>query len=182
MTDSSVFYDIGAIIISVTIPLIKFSLISHILRWDSCAFLNNAMWFAGYNIEPEIERPPFLPYIISIGFRIFGIIDIVAFIISAFFYMLAILGCYKILSMFFNPKYSLVGAIAFAITPPVYEWGGIIYTHVEVVALMIWTLLTLVKALTVNKKYLYISIPLFGLCFLTRYSGFLILFSIIAYY
>ena len=94
------------------------------------------------------------------------------YVISGLLYFLAMLGAYLLARQMMNPWLAILPAISYGVAPMVVEWGGVIYSDVEGVALASLGLAVFAYASKVEEKgYLFlIGIPLLFLAPLTRYA------------
>jgi 4-amino-4-deoxy-L-arabinose transferase-like glycosyltransferase len=157
------------------IVLFKFEEVSRAssLEWDSASFLTNAAVYAGftqYHQALDPTRPPVIPFILSLLFRITGPNVTDGYVLSAVLYLFAILGCFLIAKELMNPFFATLASLSFGLAPFVYQWSGILLSDTEGVAVASLALATLIFAAKRNKKFLLISLTLLVLTPLTRYS------------
>ena len=157
------------------IAAIKFDQVvsTNSLEWDSGSFLTNGAIYAGFSqyhqaIDPT--RPPVIPFLLSLLFRITGPIAFDGYILSALFYVLAMIGCFLLAKELMNPFLAALAALSFGLSPFVFEWAGIMISDVEGVAMASIALAILVISAKRNKRLLLVALPLFVLTPLTHYS------------
>jgi 4-amino-4-deoxy-L-arabinose transferase-like glycosyltransferase len=153
------------------------------LEWDSGAFLTNGGVYAGlsqFSQAYDPTRPPLIPELISVGFRIFGPLQTVGYVVSAAFYLLTFFGAYLLARQLMNPWFALAASVSYGITPTVFEWSGMIVSDVEGVAVASLALATFIMATNGHRRMYLVSLPLLALAGLTRYSlGAVIIFAIV---
>ena len=183
--DSFSFFSV--LVFSAFIALERYTLVASAgtLEWDSASFLANAGLYAGYQQYSQAydpTRPPFIPFLLSILFRLTGPTAVEGFAISAILYALSIVGCYLIARQVMSPLFALLSSVSFGLVPAVYEWSGVVVSDVEgvgIAALAFATLTYAVKGKRNSVLYL-LALPLLILAPLTRYSlAVIILVSVI---
>lgn len=159
--------------------IIQVSVGSH---WDTYAFLANALEFAGQSIGySELERPPFLSFLVSIFFRLGYSSELTIFIVDGAIYLFGAIGLYLFLKLRFNAIQSFLGALLYSTFPIVLQWVAIGYTDIASVSFSIWALYFTVLANKKDSKFYYFSFPFLIMAFLTRYTAAIILFPMIFY-
>jgi hypothetical protein len=143
------------------------------LEWDSASFLTNAAVYAGFNqyhqaLDPT--RPPVIPFLLSLGFRINGPVVTDGYLLSAIFYLLAILGTFLLAKEMMHPILAVLASMSYGVAPLVFQWSGILLSDVEGVAVASLALSALVISAKRNHKLLLWAIPLLLLAPLTHYS------------
>lgn len=150
--------------------------------WDSYDFLADALYLSGHGIGyMDLTRPPLLPFLVSLVFRMGYVSETVILILDGLFYILAVIGLYLFFRLNFNPIKGFLGAVLFATFPIVIVWLGVGYTDIMSVSLSIWALYFTVLAVKKNSKFFYLSFPLLMLAFLARYPAAFIVFPMILY-
>jgi 4-amino-4-deoxy-L-arabinose transferase-like glycosyltransferase len=154
------------------------------LEWDSGSFLTNAAVYAGYNqyqqaLDPT--RPPVIPFLLSLAFRVIGPNLTAGYVESAAFYVLALVGCFLIAKEMMNPAFAALASLSFGLAPFVFQWSGILLSDVEGVGVAAFALAILIVSSKRNKRLLLWALPLLILAPLTRYSQAVILLVAIAY-
>lgn len=181
---------LAAVAISLAVPLFRFAAFPRFVRWDAADFLCMGEWFSGKTVYffsrqagPWMidARPPALPLLISIAFRLLGRSEFAGYMVSGILYGVGILGVYFLLGKFFSSKYSLLGTALFALNPVVFEWGQQLYTHVEVTTFMVWTLYVFMRAIDGNRRWFLLAFPLLFATVMMRYTGALIAVPIVVY-
>jgi len=150
--------------------------------WDTFDFLANAMFFAGQGYGyTDLIRPPLLPFLTSLIFRLGIISESVIFYIDALFLIIGTIGLYLFFKMRFEAMESFLGSLLFCTFPLVLLFTGVGLSDIPSLALTIWALYTTVLAVKNNPKYFYLSFLLAMLTFLTRYPTGFIIFPIFFY-
>ncbi|MGI0091084.1 MAG: glycosyltransferase family 39 protein [Nitrososphaerales archaeon] len=165
------------LIVSYSLSIYRFLEIasSHSFGWDSAAFLQNGAIYAGYlqyqqGYDPT--RPPVLPVVLSLMFRVTGPSVYSGYLLSGLLYFLAMTGAYLLARKIMNPWLAILPALTYGVAPMVIEWGGIVYSDVEGIAIASLGLAVFVSASkNVSGRYLFLlAIPLLMLAPLTRYA------------
>ncbi len=174
------------LIISGIIAIYRFNEIvnSRSFGWDSAAFLENGAVYAGipqYNQAFDPTRPPVLPALLSLAFRITGPNVIDGYVFSGILYFVAMLGGFLLAREIMNPWLAILPAVSYGLAPMVIEWGGIVYSNVEGVAIGALGLALFVYAVKYRSSFYLLALPLLFLAPLTRYTLGIILFVAIAY-
>ncbi|MGI0091986.1 MAG: glycosyltransferase family 39 protein [Nitrososphaerales archaeon] len=161
--------------LAAAITIYRYDLVAGVqtLEWDSGGFLTDAGYFAGmsqYAQGYDQTRPPFVPFLLSIGFRMFGPSQNVGYVVSAGFYFLAMVGCYLLAKQLMNPLLAVAAGLTYGIVPSVFEWSSIAVSDVEAVAVASLGLATFIMATNGHSRLYLVSIPLLFLTGLTRYS------------
>lgn len=150
--------------------------------WDTFDFLSNAMYFAGYGFGYfDLTRPPVLPFLTSLIFRLGFISEVVIYVMDGMFFVLGVIGIYLFFKLRFNSFQSFLGALLFATFSNVLIYTSLGLSDMPSVSLSIWCLYFTVLAVKRNSKFFFLALPLFILAFLTRYPAGLIIFPIIFY-
>lgn len=150
--------------------------------WDTFDFLSNAMYFAGYGFGyMDMTRPPVVPFLTSLFFRLGFISETPIFILDGIFYVLGVLGLYFFFKLRFSTLESFLGGLLFATFPIVLFFSGVGLTDIPGVSFSIWALYLTVLAVKKNSKFFFLSFLLAVLAFLTRYPSGLIIFPIFIY-
>lgn len=174
------------LIVSAIISIYRFDEVSssQSFGWDSGSFLENGAVYAGltqYNQAYDPTRPPVLPVLLSLAFRITGPSVMDGYLLSGILYFVAMLACYLLAREIMNPWLAVLPAISYGLAPMVIEWGGIVYSNVEGVAIAALGLATFVYAVKYRSSFYLIALPLMFLAPLTRYTLGIILFVAVIY-
>jgi 4-amino-4-deoxy-L-arabinose transferase-like glycosyltransferase len=139
---------------------------------DSFSFLENGAYFAGFPHYQDYNpnRPPVIPFLLSLMFRITGPLIIDGYLLSIFFYSIAMIACFLIAREIMNPWLSLLASISFGIAPQVFIWSGVILSNVEGVAVASLSLAMLILAVKSDKRLFLLAFPLIALAPQTRYT------------
>lgn len=176
-----------ALSIAVSISLSRFIEVydSQSIGWDSASFLANGAAYAGdtiYNQAFDPTRPPVIPVILSLMFRVTGPSASDGYILSGLLYFLAILGCYFLAREIMNPWLALLPAASYGLAPMVVEWAGIVYSNVEGTAIAALGLATFSFGIRTKKAWcLFLTLPLFVIATLSRYTMGVVIFAAIIY-
>jgi hypothetical protein len=170
-----VFFFSITLVLGSAIAILKFEEVSKAssLEWDSASFLTNAAVYAGfsqYHQALDPTRPPVIPFVLSLIFRVTGPIVTDGYLLSAVLYIAAILGCFLIAKEMMNPVLAALASLSFGLAPYVFQWSGILLSDTEGVAVASLALAGLIIASKRNRKFLLVSLPLLILAPLTRYS------------
>jgi hypothetical protein len=150
--------------------------------WDTFDFLSNAMYFAGQGFGyADLNRPPIIPFLTSLIFRLGVISESVIFYLDASFLVFGAIGLYLFFRMKFKAMESFLGSLLFSTFPVVVLFTGVGLTDIPSVSLSIWALYATVLAVKKNPMFFYFSFPLAMLAFLTRYPAGFIIFPIFFY-
>lgn len=144
---------------------------------DVFGYLNNALFFAGYNSGlPSLRGlSPAIPLITSLFFRMGFVSDGTILIVSSSFYVLSTLGIYLLLRLRFNEILSFTGGILLATFPINLVWATKGMLDVPGLCVSIWSVYFMMLSLKKNPKFLYITIPLIIFGFFIRYTVALII-------
>ena len=161
--------------------------------WDSFDFLMNAEYYflgkqafefsVGYKVNPTMidARPPLLPFLIAVGFSIFGVDERAGFMASASIFSLGIVGVYLFIRKFLGVEYGVLASLLFAFNPVVYDWSVRIYTNVEMVSIAVLAIYSFTNAIDGDKRWYYVAFPLLASTVLMRFSGVMIVLPILMY-
>jgi hypothetical protein len=172
-----------ALVSAIVIASWKYKLNLGYLEWDSAAFLENAAIYAGFHkydqaIDPT--RPPVIPMLLAVGYYFAGPNMPMGFMLSAAFYVIAMLGCYFLARECLGIPYAIPATTMFGLAPMVFRWSVMVISDVEGVAMAAWTLICVCVALKGRPKLIYLSVTMIFLTFLTRYAlGAVFLFAIV---
>lgn len=175
------------LILAIVVTVAKFVRVdsTQSLGWDSAGFLSNGAVYAGftqYQQGYDSTRPPFLPIILALIFRLTGPSVIDGYTLSALLYFLAIVGAYLIARELMNPWIAILPALSYGLAPMVVFWSGIVYSDVEGVALASLGFVTFIMATKSQRGRLFaISVPLLLLTPLTRYALGIIFVPVLIY-
>jgi 4-amino-4-deoxy-L-arabinose transferase-like glycosyltransferase len=150
--------------------------------WDTYDFLSNALLFAGKGTGySDLTRPPLLPFLTSLFFRLGYISEGTIFALDGVFLVFGVTGLYLLFKQRFNDVESFVGSLLFATFPVVILFSGAGLSDIPSVSLSIWAFYFTVLAVKKNSKFFYLSFLFAMLAFLTRYTAGLIIFPIFLY-
>lgn len=150
--------------------------------WDTYAYLSNALEYAGMGTGyTELDRPPFLPFLTSLLFRLGFISEVAIYLVEGLLFIFGVIGLYIFFKLRFNPVECLAGALVFVSFPITLAWLGVGYVDLSAVSLSIWALYTTVLAVNRNPKFFYLAFPLAMMAFLTRFTAGFIVFPMILY-
>ena len=169
------------ITVGITIYLLMVQIKIGVPYWDVFNYLNNAFYFAGLGSGGVLYLPPFLPLLTSIFFRLGYVSVNVIFVITSIIFVIGVIGLYLLLKERFNTIQSLTACFIFISFPVVMSWvatGGI---DLPGVSFSIWALYFTVMGVKKDSKYLYLTLPIIMLAFLTRYTAGVIIIPILFY-
>lgn len=147
--------------------------------WDTYDLLSEAAFFAGQNIGYyDLIRPPLIPFLTSIFFRILGLSTWPIMLIDGLIFILGSAGFFLFLKLRFDDVTSFLGALLFVTFPIVLTFVCSGLTDIASVCISIWALLFTVFAVKKDSQWFYLSFPLTMIAFLTRFSSALIIFPI----
>jgi 4-amino-4-deoxy-L-arabinose transferase-like glycosyltransferase len=150
--------------------------------WDTADFLSNAMYFAGQGFGyADLTRPPFLPFLTSLLFRMGLTYESTIFFLDSSFLVLGAIGLYLFFRVKFQPIISFLGSLIFSTFPLVILFTGVGLSDIPSVTLSIWAVYATFLAVKKDSKFFYLSFPLAMLAFLTRYPAGFIIFPIFFY-
>jgi hypothetical protein len=148
--------------------------------WDPYTFLLNALEYAGLGKDyMEIYRPPVLPFFVSLFNRAGIVEEWPLFFVDGAFAVLGVIGLYLLLRERMSGPLSMLGSLAFLTFPDVVENLAIGVTDVMSVAVSIWLVLFVVRALRTDARYMRWAILLVPVAFMTRFTGGMMLAVII---
>ncbi len=129
--------------------------------WDTYDFLSNAMYFAGQGFGyADLTRPPLLPFLTSLLFRLGFVYESTIYYVDASFLVFSAIGLYLFFRIKFEPLLSFLGSLFFATFPLVILFAGIGLSDIPSVSLCIWALYTTILAVKKNSKFfLFIILP-----------------------
>ncbi|MCX9011065.1 MAG: glycosyltransferase family 39 protein [Candidatus Methanoperedens sp.] len=124
--------------------------------------------------EPFPSVPPMFSYAVYASFKVFGITDISARLVSILAEVIAILGVYILAKELYNEKIAGISAAIFIFIPWDFLWFGRAQTDPLMTALMILAMALYVRAYRNNKSMLPFGIAL-GLAVFTKQPALAIL-------
>jgi 4-amino-4-deoxy-L-arabinose transferase-like glycosyltransferase len=146
--------------------------------WDTYDLLSDAALFSGQNIGYyDLVRPPFIPFITSLFFRIYGLSTWPIMLIDGLIFILGSVGLYFFLKSRFDNLTSFLGALLFATFPIVLTFVCSGLTDISSVCFSIWALFFAFLAIK-DSRFFYLSFPIAMIAFLTRFSAALIIFPL----
>ncbi len=150
--------------------------------WDTYDFLSNALLFSGNGIGySDLNRPPVLPFLTSIFFRLGYISETAIFAVDGFFMVVGAIGLYLLFKLRFNHMISFLGSLLFSTFPIIVLFSGAGLSDIPSVSLTIWAFYFMVMAIKKSSKYFYLAFPTIMIAFLTRYTAGLVLFPFLLY-
>jgi 4-amino-4-deoxy-L-arabinose transferase-like glycosyltransferase len=150
--------------------------------WDTYDLLSDAALFAGKSIGYyDLVRPPFLPFLTSLFFRVDGLVTWPIMLIDGLIFILGSVGFYFFLKLRFDNLTSFLGALLFSTFPIVLSFVCTGLSDIPSVCISIWALLFTVLAIKRDSKFFYLSFPLAMIAFLTRFTSALIVFPMVLY-
>ena len=150
--------------------------------WDTYDFLSDALLFAGQGTGySDLTRPPLLPFLTSIFFRLGYISPAAIFIVDGLLFIFGVVGLFLLLKLRFNNIESFLGSILYATFPIVISFAGVGLSDIPSVSFSIWSIYFTILAVKRNSKFFYLSFPLMMLAFLTRYPSALLIFPLSLY-
>lgn len=150
--------------------------------WDTFDFLSNAFYFAGQGFGyMDLTRPPFLPFLTSLFFRLGFVSDVTIYAMDGVFFVFGVIGLYLFFKLRFNSFESFFGSILFISFPLVLVYVSMGLSDMASVSLSIWSLFFTVLAVRNDSKFFYLAFPFLVFAFLTRYPAALIIFPMVFY-
>lgn len=139
---------------------------------DVFFYLNNALFYAGYDVGLENTRglSPLIPMITSIFFRMGFISDFTIIAVSSSFYILSALGMYFLLRLKFDELLSFTGSMILSTFPLVIVWITKGMLDIPGMCFSIWAVYFMILSFRKNTKFLYIAFPLIIFGFFARYT------------
>lgn len=150
--------------------------------WDTFDFLADAAYFAGQGFGyTDLTRPPILPFLTSIFFKLGYTSETVIFYVDGALFIFGVIGLYLLLKQRFNDIKSFLGSLIYSSMFTVVLYVGVGLTDIASVSFSIWTIYLTVLAVKKDSKFFYLSFPLLTLTFLTRYVSGFTLFPVFLY-
>lgn len=150
--------------------------------WDTYDLLADAALFAHQSIGYyDLVRPPVLPFITSLFFRVVGLSIWPIMLSDGLIFILGSVGLYFFLKLRFDNLTSFLGVLLFATFPIVLTFICSGLTDIPSVCISIWAFLFTVLAVKKDSKWFYLSFPLAMIAFLTRFTTALIIFPMLLY-
>ena len=145
--------------------------------WDTYDLLSEAAFLAGQNIGYyDLIRPPLIPFLTSMLFRIVGLSTWPIMLIDGLIFIFGSAGLFLFLKLRFDNLTSFLGALLFATFPIILTFVCSGLTDTATVCISIWALLFTVLAVKRDSRWFYLSFPILMLAFLTRFTSALIIF------
>lgn len=145
--------------------------------WDTYDLLSEAAFLSGQNIGYyDLIRPPLIPFLTSLLFRILGLSTWPIMLIDGLIFILGSAGLFLFLKLRFDDVTSFLGVLLFITFPIVLTFVCSGLTDIATVCISIWALLFTVIAVKKDSKWFYLSFPLAMIAFLTRFTSVLIIF------
>ncbi len=145
--------------------------------FDTYALLDNALTMAGKSTYFEIGRPPVMPFLMSLFFRIGLTTETVAYSLDGLSLIFGAVGLYLLIKQRMKTAYALAGALLFVTLPEVVLNVTMGMTDIMAVSLSIWMIYFLILGLEKPRFYLLV-LPLFTVAFLTRYTAAVMIFPL----
>lgn len=119
-------------------------------------YFSGSLWeqIAYQGSEPFSSAPPLFSYAVFASFKIFGISDLSARLVSILSEVIAVLGVYVLAKELYNEKTACIAAIIFIFVPWNILWFGRAQTDPMMVALMTLAVALYVRAYRNNKSML----------------------------
>ena len=145
---------------------------------DVYFYLNNALFYAGYDIGLTDTRglSPLIPMITSIFFRMGFLTDFTIIAVSSVFYIFAALGMYFLLRLRFDEMMSFTGSMILSTFPLIIVWVSKGMLDIPALCMSIWSVYFMILSFKKSPKYLYIAGPLVIFGFFTRFTVILMIF------
>ncbi len=158
------------------VALLRYSQVSNALslEWDSALFLTDGATYAGlssYIQGYDPTKPPVVPFLLSIIFRITGPNQIYAYALSVSLYFIGIVGCFFLARRLIGTLLAVFAAASFAANPLVFDWSGIVLANVESTCIAAIALSFFYAAFEDNRpRLLLAAVPLIVLASFTQFS------------
>ena len=150
--------------------------------WDTYDFLSDALVFAGQGMGyADLTRPPLLPFIISIFFRLGYVSPTTIFVVDGVMFIFGVIGFYLLLKLRFNEIESFLGSLLYATFPIVISFVGAGLSDILSISFSIWAIYFTVLAVKRNSKFFYLTFPFLMMAFLTRYAIAFAIFPMVLY-
>lgn len=167
-----------------SITLIKMlqNLVWNALDHDSASFLYNGLYLAGFSSfrnEFDTTRPPFVPTILAMSFKVTKPSVMDGYILSAVLWVMSAVGCYLLSRNIMSKPFAILAGMTFMISPSVYAMAGDVLTNVEGVGLGSLGFGLAIYAVREKRlNWLLLALPLMVCALFTRYTMgiFLLLF------
>jgi len=168
------------LLILLSIPVLVFYGINQGYFWDEAVFLGlskNIHQDNYYiNLNQESYRPPLFPAILAT----FSFLGEFIKLIPIIFTIITVIIVYYFVKKIYNEKVAMIATSFLATAPWIIYYSQRILT--ETLFMMLFTAsIFLIHLSTEKKKYLPLTFALFGLAFLTRYQGILLLAIFLIY-
>ncbi len=152
------------------------------LIWDTADFLILALDFTGKGIGyVDLIRPPVLPFLTSIIFRLGYVSENVIFALDGILFIFGVIGLYLLLNLRFNPLRSFIACILYSTFPIMLFYVSIGLSDIPSVSFSIWAIYFTILAVKKNNKFFYLAFPFAIISFLTRYPMALIIYPLFFY-
>lgn len=149
--------------------------------FDTYAFLDNALNMAGKSSYFEINRPPVLPFLTSLLFRLGLDSELAIYLIDSFFFVVGVVGLYLLARLRLSSISSLVVGLIFISFPDIVENVTFGITDVVAISFSIWLIYFTVVGAEKNPRYYLLVPPLFVITFFTRYTAAVMIFPLLFY-
>jgi len=171
--------DIEKLFIIISIFLFIWVFVRGYLEWDAAVYTLNGRYFSGENIYHENFRPPLLPAIYAVFFKIFGNSELIPKIISFLFSVITLALVYKFAKIFYDRKTALVSVLLFFSAGIFLYWSSAAVTEIPSLTFSLIFLIFLIHAAKTNRlKYFFYAGVMFALAFLAKYTAAYLIFSL----
>ncbi len=150
--------------------------------WDTFSFLSTASYLAGNgSAYTDFLRPPLLPLLTFIIFKMGITSEIGICILDGFFFIFGVIGLYLLFRQRFNTFESFLGSLIYISFPIILLWVSAGYNDIISTSFSIWVIYFAVLAAHRNPKFVYLSFLFLTLAFLTRLNMAIIIFPLILF-
>jgi len=171
---------VPAMLLAILAVKLWLSLQYRLAIWDGYSYLANAHAFLlGRSPDPyhffELFRPPFLPYVISLIWRVTGENYDVATLVQPTFTVAAGYVLFLLLKEMFNLKSAVVASLLLSVAPTVFYWtnqileGGVAMFFLTLAMYLLWL------GIERNEHFLPLSAAALALGTLSRYTTLVLL-------
>ncbi|WP_429222379.1 glycosyltransferase family 39 protein [Methanobacterium oryzae] len=150
--------------------------------WDTCDFLILALEFTGKELGyVDLIRPPVMPFLTSIFFRLGYISENIIYAIDGFLFIFGAIGLYLLFNLRFGPFKSFLGCLLYSTFPIMLFYISIGLSDIPSVSFSIYAIYFTILAFNKDSKFFYLAFPFMIISFLTRYPMALIIFPLFFY-
>lgn len=170
------FVDKNLLILTVSVLLIlTLSMFFIPLQWDSAVYLLNAEYFLGKNVYFDSGSPRLLSQIIATIWRLTGLSEIAARIISILISVGLIVATYLVAKGLFNKRVALFASLFLLLNPLFLLYSSKVYTDIPLALLFTVTIYLFYIGLVKNKPVsLLLSGVFTAISILIKYPGLLL--------